>query len=113
MNDREIVIKKELTGRKENEFLKVSIAYETGGMSMSTYKEERRGYYLHVSIREEKHENGFTMVTYPLFNSGLKHFLEEAKRFNAKRLGEITVDPAIVESIKVQVLEMTKSKQGA
>lgn len=77
---------------------------------MFTYKEEARGYWLSVSVREREIRDGFRIEKYPLFKSGLKFFIEPAARFNAKRLAEIVPDAMALESLTAQVLEMTKQE---
>lgn len=110
MNNRERIISKEPTGRKENEFILVTVSYDNGGINYYTYQNNPRGYWLHVTVRTEKSENGFTTIAFSLFQNGLKHLLEPSARFNAKRMAQIAIDPAVLAGMKTKVLEMTAPK---
>lgn len=99
-----------LTGRIPDEYLILTVTYDKGGLSYFTYKEVQRGYYLNLSVRTRTIENGFRIEQFTMFNSGLRHFIEPANRFNAKRLAEIVPDQTIVDGMKSKVLEMTLNK---
>lgn len=69
------------TGEK---LIEVSVSYSKGGINYMTYKQEPRGYQLHV--QPLKIEGNW--VTIEGF-TGVKQTVEEAKRFSRKKLEEV------------------------
>ena len=64
--------------------IKVETAYSLGGMNLFTYRNEPRGYYLHVSPVERRlTDYGVTMESFIAF-SGIKKLLKEVSRKSAK-----------------------------
>ena len=65
--------------------LRLSLSYTTGGVNYFTYKNEARGYYLHVT--PEKVENhGFGNAICSLMGSGVKDLVLEVGRQSDKQL---------------------------
>lgn len=73
---------------EENGFIDVYVSYNKGGVSYTTYKQEPRGYTLHVQPIKVENNNGFTCTSFMGF-SGVKQHLENANRFSHKRLAEV------------------------
>lgn len=63
--------------------IKVETDYSLGGMNLWTYRNEPRGYYLHVSPVERSERNGIVMEGFMAF-SGIKKLLKEVSRKSAK-----------------------------
>lgn len=64
--------------------LRVTVRYNEGGISYLTGNASRRGYYLHVTPVEI--DGDFEIAK---LYSGAKGLIEEATRFNARRLHEL------------------------
>ena len=65
--------------------LRLSLSYSTGGINYFSYKNEARGYYLHVT--PEKVENhGFGNAVSSLLGSGVKELVLEVSRQSDKQL---------------------------
>ncbi len=64
--------------------IEVSVSYSKGGINYMTYKQEPRGYQLHVQPLTIK-DNWVTIEGF----TGVKQTIEEAKRFNRKKLEEV------------------------
>lgn len=60
--------------------LEVRVYYSKGGMSMFTYKQEPRGYYLAVTPMEITKGEGYTGRAFLMFGAGRKALLLEVKR---------------------------------
>ena len=72
--------------------LRLSVSYSLGGMNYWTYKQEPRGYYLHIT--PEKHDTSFGYgVTSTALGSGCKMFLHAVNRQSEKQM-KIAVDEA-------------------
>lgn len=63
--------------------IKIETSYSLGGMNLWTYRNEPRGYYLHVSPVERSERNGIIMEGFMMF-SGIKKLLKEVSRKSAK-----------------------------
>ena len=77
------MITKELETTNENEYIRVEVKYNIGGINYFTYKEEERGYYLHVSPIKIEQRNGYKMESFTGF-SGIKTLIKSVKRKSAK-----------------------------
>lgn len=64
---------------------KIEISYSLGGVNYATYKQERRGYYLHVTPVERKLSDcgSYRTESFMVF-SGYKHLLIELGRDSKK-----------------------------
>lgn len=63
--------------------IKVETSYSLGGMNLFTYRNEPRGYYLHVSPVERSERYGCIMESFIAF-SGIKKLLKGVSRKSAK-----------------------------
>jgi len=86
------------------EFIAVSISYNEGGINYFNYKEERRGFYLHVTVEERK--DGWRSC---IIGNGIKAMLAPAERFSRKILNSLVPDPHLEALLINHVL----SKNGA
>lgn len=68
----------------DNHVMTFSVAFQGGGINYMNYKKEPRGFC--VSLRPIEKE-GVTETW--MFGSGIKAFLEEAPRYNAKKLNKL------------------------
>lgn len=68
--------------------LEVRVYYDKGGMSMFTYKNEPRGYWLGVTPMEISQGEGYTGRAFMMFGNGRKKFLLEVKRQSPKAEAE-------------------------
>ena len=67
--------------------LRLSLSYSTGGVNYFSYKNEARGYYLHVT--PEKVENrGYGNSVACLLGSGVKDLILEVNRQSDKQLAQ-------------------------
>jgi hypothetical protein len=83
---------------REGKTLKVEVSYSKGGHNNWHSREEKRGYYLHVSpVQIKDYGNGVRMESYVAF-SGYKQLLKEVGRKSAKAQAE-------AEKISEEVLE--------
>lgn len=73
--------------------IRVSVYFNEGGLNYFNYKTEPKGYW--ISAEPVKVENGFE--TSRPFSHGSRHFVEETKRYNAKRLEAIFAERASYE----------------
>lgn len=64
--------------------VEVSVSYQMGGANMFTYRNEERGYYLHVQPVEIS-ENFRTFVAF----SGIKQLVLQADRYSDRKLKEV------------------------
>lgn len=62
--------------------IEIVVSFSQGGINYGTYKNEKRGYYLLVTPVEVRDDGGRAFMMF----SGVKTLLEEATRYNAKRL---------------------------
>ena len=69
----------------EGQFVEVEVSYSKGGINYFTYNNEPRGYWLGVQPITVRSDLGVSFMAF----SGTKAFLEDAKRFSAKRLAEL------------------------
>lgn len=73
-------VKKEYIPCKgENQYLKVELYYNLGGMNYFTYKQERRGYYLSICPVERSRCGAGWMESYAAF-TGTKILVQECAR---------------------------------
>jgi hypothetical protein len=86
-NDRRVYVTKfALPELGEKMFRKIEVYYDEGGISMWTYKRKARGFY--ITSRVVEIDRGFETWTPGQHGDGFL-LIEEAKRFNKKRLDEI------------------------
>jgi hypothetical protein len=72
----------------DGKVVRVTVSYTKGGLNMFTYKEDKRGYWMHIQpMRIETSSNGFTVSHYmPM--SGRRMLVLEAARFSASGLAK-------------------------
>lgn len=97
-----------VSGSKNANFLKIELDYSKGGYNYFTYKNEPRGYYIHVSpvIREDK--GGFFLETYTAF-SGIKDCILEVTRASKKAENQAA---EIFEQVKDRYINYILDKYG-
>ena len=83
---KKLLVVKEIPTTTPGMFVVVKCYYSTGGMNYATYKNEPRGYYFSITPLEYK--DGFIITT---AFSGIKAFIQEAKRFSEKTLKESAI----------------------
>ena len=80
---------------------RVSVTYSKGGINYFNYQNEPKGYWINVSpVKLEVKEYGSFWST--LLSKGFRHFVEEAPRFNKKKL----------DSLFSQLRDDVKNKTG-
>ncbi len=83
---------------REGRTLKIEVTYNKGGQNNWTGRNEKRGYYLHVTpVKLKQYSDGITMELTTAF-SGYKELLKEVGRQSDKALAE-------AEKIAEQVVE--------
>ena len=87
-----------VSGSDKTNFLRIDMDYSKGGYNYFTYKQESRGYYLHISPVYRENRNGYTMESYAAF-SGIKVLLSEVTRKSNK-----------AESEALKIFETVKDK---
>lgn len=97
-----------VSGSENANFLKIELDYSKGGYNYFTYKNEPRGYYIHVSpvIREDK--GGFFLETYTAF-SGIKDCILEVTRASKKAENQAA---EIFEQVKNRYITYILDKYG-
>lgn len=87
-----------------NKFVKFTVVYSKGGLNYFTGKEEKRGYWVSVSVVEKETINGITVesVTIHSAAAGFKRFLLEVKRDSQKSFNQAV---AIAESMQVELVD--------
>ena len=81
MSDRKVQIKRIPTTKGPEHVIDVYVSYHKGGVNFATYKNEPRGFYLHV----QPIEVGENFVRFMGF-SGYKQHIKDAARFSQKQL---------------------------
>lgn len=76
-----------VSGNSQVNYLRVDLDYSKGGYNYFTYKNEPRGYYIHVSPVYRENRDGFVMESYTAF-SGIKNCLLEVARKSNKAEAE-------------------------
>lgn len=101
----------------EQDFMDVKVYYALGGINYFNYKQEPRGYWVSVSIVTRGRRiggGGFGFEKFGLADGkALKHFIEPAARFSAKRLAAIVPDPDVVADMKQRVLARHEEREEA
>jgi len=95
---------------EENGFIDVYVSYNKGGINYATYKQEPRGYTLHVQPIKVENKNGFTCTSFMGF-SGVRQHLETANRFSQKRLAEVAEAYKDSDTVK-NAVSLVCAKQG-
>lgn len=87
MRERRQLLKDVLISEHGNErrVVRCEVAYSKGGWNNWSYKQEPRGYWLHVQPMGLEQGDGYTMQKFMMF-SGKKYFLLQAKRYSDKGL---------------------------
>ena len=84
--------------------IRLSVAYNLGGVNCFTYKNEPRGYYLHAT---PEYAHGY--VRQYMLGAGVKHFLLEVPRQSKKRAMEAC---AKAELLAPQLVEWCCKEYG-
>lgn len=92
-------------------FLRVEVSYTLGGMNYFTYKNEPRGYYMHVSPVKRSVTGGVAMEEYSAFSGYKQCILEVSRKSKAKEaeaihLAERYIQPFIDQVCKKYGLEV-------
>lgn len=66
---------------KDGRFLEVKVRHQKSGMNYFTYQQEKGGYFVHISVVTIK--DGMRSF---MLGQGIKLLVEEAERFNFKKL---------------------------
>jgi hypothetical protein len=100
-------------GKNGENYLRISVGYEEGGHNWYSGENSRKGFYAYVTPAEENDQGTYSSIRSTL-GAGLKCFLEEATRFNAKKLeklaGLCTEHKSVKECIKVVSREHGKAE---
>lgn len=90
----------------KHSLVRCEVSYSKGGMNMWSYKNEPRGYWLHVQPLVEERCDGFK-VQHITPGAGRKMFLLEAKRYSDKAMRDAVLlaeqklrDPTVVAFIE-------------
>jgi hypothetical protein len=101
-------------GKRGENCLRISVAYEEGGRNIYSGENDRKGFYAHVTpANEYGGETGCPSIRFTL-GARLKCFLEKATRFNAKKLeklAEACMDRADVKKC-VEAVSRTYGMEG-
>jgi hypothetical protein len=95
------------TGKDEESCLRISVSYEEGGHNWYSGENNRKGFYAHVTPAK-KDDRGYVST---VLGAGLKCFLEEATRFNAKKLEKLAQLCMEHETVK-KCIESVSRKYG-
>lgn len=68
----------------DNQFLKIELNYNKGGMNYWTGRMEARGYYLYVQRVERTDYGGHSIESFIVGQGGVRSFLLEVKRQSPK-----------------------------
>lgn len=105
MSNRITTIKR-IPTTEENGFIEVSVSYSKGGVNFATYKNEKRGYWLHVQpLTIQGNWVQFTGF------SGVKQFVKEANRFSQKQL-EAVAEECKTNDIVQHMIDSVCQKKG-
>lgn len=87
-----------------NKFVKFTVVYSKGGLNYFTGKEEKRGYWVSVSVVEKETINGITVESFTINSaaSGFKRFLLEVKRDSQKYYDQAVT---IAESMRIELVD--------
>lgn len=83
MSDRTVIVRDYPQGF--GKVVRVTVSYRKGGLNYFTYKEDKRGYWLHIQPMRISSGDGFTTSDYNP-RDGYRMFLQEAVRFSASGL---------------------------
>jgi hypothetical protein len=72
-------------GKEGENCLRISVGYEEGGHNWYSGENNRKGFYAYVTPAKEDGSGYVSTV----LGAGLKCFMEEATRFNAKKLEKL------------------------
>lgn len=96
--------------------LRVELRYNLGGISYATYKEEPRGYYLHVTPVTRYNRDGIAWEQFTAF-TGVKQCVKTVTRKSAKAEAEAEEKALKIENVLISwVLEengLQLAKAGA
>jgi hypothetical protein len=71
----------------DGKVVRVTVSYTKGGLNMFTYKEDKRGYWMHIQPMRVTVSNGFITSHY-IPTSGRRMLVLEAARFSAAGLAK-------------------------
>ena len=83
MRDRSLLVREYLHSAGKR--VRVTVAYTKGGINMFTYKEDKRGYWMHIQPMRIEVSNGFITSHY-MPGNGRRMLVLEAARFSATGL---------------------------
>jgi hypothetical protein len=90
----------ELVENEKATHIRVELRYNLGGYSMATYKEESRGYYLHVTPVTRYERDGIQWEQFTAF-TGVKQCVLTVSRKSAKAEREAEEKAARIENVLV------------
>ena len=74
----------------DNTWAKIKVVYHLGGRNILTYKEERRGIYIHFRIIEREQRDGYCTETFPLLGDmQFKICVMPLERKSSKKMFEV------------------------
>ena len=97
-----------VSGSDNTNFLRVDLDYSKGGYNYFTYKNEPRGYYIHVSPVKRENRDGCTLETFAAF-SGVKDCILEVTRASKKAENQAA---DIFEQVKDKYINYILDKYG-
>lgn len=99
------IVETETLAANEKRVIEISVRYNIGGINYSNYKQEPRGYYVHVQPIKIKDEASFTVISFRAF-TGYKQFLFGVTRQSKKQAerAEILAREVLKEMVQ-QVME--------
>ena len=97
-----------VSGSERTNYLRVDFDYSKGGYNYFTYKNEPRGYYIHVSPVNRENRDGYTMESYTAF-SGIKDCILEVTRASKKAENQAA---EIFEQVKDRYINYILDKYG-
>lgn len=90
--------------------IKIEVYYSEGGLGMFSGETTARGYWMSATPVNIKVSDGVVLTTTTAF-TGTRTLLEEATRFNKKRIGELAANAA-TNPARNAVLNATLAKNG-
>lgn len=97
-----------VSGSERTNYLRVDLDYSKGGYNYFTYKNEPRGYYIHVSPVNRENKGDYFMESYTAF-SGIKDCILEVTRASKKAENQAA---EIFEQVKDRYINYILDKYG-
>lgn len=97
-----------VSGSERTNYLRIDMDYSKGGYNYFTYKNEPRGYYIHVSPVNREIRDGYTMESYTAF-SGIKDCILEVTRKSKAAENQAA---EIFERVKDRYIDFILDKYG-